>query len=430
MVMNVETVNPYKFKTLLGDIKILVGQGARDEAQRLTQELLVGGEQMKVVEPGLPHGGYLAPHRKAFYEHSGYLALHQAAVEVLSVLTSAASGMNGDVSLLMSLHKLDLAVEQLLPDFRIVLLNETAQWNDPKLVEEAGAIWSAYLYDARRPVHLAELTPSYELTHLYTSAQNHVSDDVHEMLMRHGGPEERVMYMRCSAVDAIGWDRKHVCSEPNDISCETYQDLLNGEREHYVGNYAIDVPRPLGPQQVAQFAERLVNIGERQGAVDLMAAQFPNFDALHVTAHAMVTGRPGAARDATFLEELQRVCAAVTEQRTMPEEPAAQDELVRARAARKFFDELLNGHETVGGIEQTHGARTLTDLFYLMNSILKGEHIDVHPDSKVADVLLELPSADEWMAHTVHFNNYGEQIARPVHATTGRSHELDASPSI
>ena len=65
--------------------------------------------------------------------------------------------------------------------------------------------------------------------------------------------------------------------------------------------------------------------------------------------------------------------------------------------ADQFMQELLESVETLAGIAEEHGARTLADLMYLQLAIMKGSVIDHYPDeSKVLDIASYLPSGEQW----------------------------------
>lgn len=65
--------------------------------------------------------------------------------------------------------------------------------------------------------------------------------------------------------------------------------------------------------------------------------------------------------------------------------------------ARLFMQELLDSVETLTGIADEHGVRTLADLMYLQNSILSGGFIDHYPgESKVLEIASDLPSGEQW----------------------------------
>ena len=67
------------------------------------------------------------------------------------------------------------------------------------------------------------------------------------------------------------------------------------------------------------------------------------------------------------------------------------------QAATLFFKELLNSVETLTGIADEHGSRTLADLMYMQNAILSGGFIDHYPEeSKVLEIVSDLPSGDRW----------------------------------
>lgn len=66
-------------------------------------------------------------------------------------------------------------------------------------------------------------------------------------------------------------------------------------------------------------------------------------------------------------------------------------------AARLFMRELLDSVETLAGIAEEHGARTLADLMYLHSTILNGGFIDHYPgESKVLEIAQGLPSGEQW----------------------------------
>lgn len=68
-----------------------------------------------------------------------------------------------------------------------------------------------------------------------------------------------------------------------------------------------------------------------------------------------------------------------------------------ADLATKFMQELLDSVETLTGIAEEHGSRTLADLMYLQLAILKGSFIDHYPDeSNVLDIARDLPSGEQW----------------------------------
>jgi hypothetical protein len=68
--------------------------------------------------------------------------------------------------------------------------------------------------------------------------------------------------------------------------------------------------------------------------------------------------------------------------------------------ARQFMAELLDSVETLPGIVETHGARTLADLMYLQNAIMNGSSIEHDPgESAVQEIVADLPSADRWMKY-------------------------------
>lgn len=66
-------------------------------------------------------------------------------------------------------------------------------------------------------------------------------------------------------------------------------------------------------------------------------------------------------------------------------------------AAATFFKELLDLTESLTGIADVYGSRTLADLMYLQNAILCGGFIDHYPgESRVLEIVSALPSGEQW----------------------------------
>ena len=63
-----------------------------------------------------------------------------------------------------------------------------------------------------------------------------------------------------------------------------------------------------------------------------------------------------------------------------------------------FMKELLDSVETLTGIADEHGARTLADLFYLHSAIMEGGFVDCcQHESKVLEIAGALPSCAQWL---------------------------------
>lgn len=73
------------------------------------------------------------------------------------------------------------------------------------------------------------------------------------------------------------------------------------------------------------------------------------------------------------------------------------DDLERRNAeAARFVRELTDSCETLSGLADQYGVRTLSDLLYLQHAILVNGHIDRLDDSQILDVVDSLPSAKRW----------------------------------
>lgn len=76
-----------------------------------------------------------------------------------------------------------MATKRIYSKLKVVEIDETNCWSDD-IVAKAGKLFGVYLYDERVQTFMAELTPSYCLTFLYTNTENRVDDDTHEEIMR------------------------------------------------------------------------------------------------------------------------------------------------------------------------------------------------------------------------------------------------------
>lgn len=73
----------------------------------------------------------------------------------------------------------------------------------------------------------------------------------------------------------------------------------------------------------------------------------------------------------------------------------------KALSAR-FTSELLGSVETLGGVYETFGARTLINLIYLQQAIADRQLIEVEPeDQRILELIDCLPSAEQWRQHIV-----------------------------
>ena len=68
-----------------------------------------------------------------------------------------------------------------------------------------------------------------------------------------------------------------------------------------------------------------------------------------------------------------------------------------ADAAQQFFKELQEHTETLHGIADQHGLRTLADVMRLQNAILDGRFVELSSEaSEVLTIVDALPSAATW----------------------------------
>jgi hypothetical protein len=134
------------------------------------------------------------------------------------------------------------------PQFNVVVLDETHHWSD-EIRQYAGKMYGAYMYDVNRQVHVAELTPSYELYFLCNTPLNQVSDEMQEAIFEAGsGSGTDVMYVHCKDIDRLPDTHKYY-GQPVDLGDDTYEEALEAALDHRRGNVVLDVPRGAPPRE-------------------------------------------------------------------------------------------------------------------------------------------------------------------------------------
>ncbi len=118
-------------------------------------------------------------------------------------------------------------------------------------------------------------------------------------------------------------------------------------------------------------------------------------------ANAIVDGSTITINDPNGDFDIQLYRLATVEINPAPASPPSrEDEEHQAQGHQRaslFMRELLDSVETLSGIAEQHGARTLADLMYLQNAILSGGFIDHYPgESKVLEIARDLPSGGQW----------------------------------
>lgn len=133
-------------------------------------------------------------------------------------------------------------------------------------------------------------------------------------------------------------------------------------------------------------------------------------------------GASSQEKDAAFVAELGRVAdlnylavgdSAEACRGALDLTKQAADVNADPDGAMLFFEELLASIETLGGIVDQHGVRTLEDLMYLQQAILKGETIEVWPgETNVVKVIEALPSRVRWMSYTELADEWRQHCVR------------------
>lgn len=166
-----------------------------------------------------------------------------------------------------SLADLTQKVCESAPRFRVVLVNQTALWQDEQLTEAAGEIWAAYLYDENRRADMGDIRPSYEMCHLYNTARNQMADNFNALLLK---SDNNAISMYCSYVDKMSWNCRHFCGEPVNPGAANYQELQQSEIEYYKKNIQIGLPQPINLLMVLKATAQQLIGGDDLGAVSAL----------------------------------------------------------------------------------------------------------------------------------------------------------------
>lgn len=82
----------------------------------------------------------------------------------------------------------------------------------------------------------------------------------------------------------------------------------------------------------------------------------------------------------------------------------------RAALAARFFSEIDQLVASFTALAEEHGARTLSDLFYLHAALLSGGFIDAYPGSKILQVVDVLPSSSTWREFISIYDESGDCV--------------------
>lgn len=131
------------------------------------------------------------------------------------------------------------------PKFRLVVFDESRYWSE-EILKDAGKIYRVYLYDANRPVHCCEITPSYELFPLYSTPLNYLEDDEARDFLEdeiREAEEDAVEYHHCSYIDSMDESYFYECGDWLLAGYECWDDIRSDVEEHYKCNIVFQFPK-------------------------------------------------------------------------------------------------------------------------------------------------------------------------------------------
>lgn len=131
--------------------------------------------------------------------------------------------------------------------FKLVTLDETKDWRDD-VQERAGKVFATYLYDENRVTHCCEITPSFELYHLYSTPlnddepDNAIAELVDEEEARARFDGQDIQYIHCADIAGLpdGWF--HDAGEEALESDQAWEEARDDAIEYFRANRKIDIP--------------------------------------------------------------------------------------------------------------------------------------------------------------------------------------------
>jgi hypothetical protein len=134
----------------------------------------------------------------------------------------------------------------LRPDFWAVAIDETFAWDLGKYAQYVKSVECTYFFDKNEQTFCCEITPSYLLYKIRSTA-NFVDDfDVHsreadsvdEFIMTHDWEGDSDMYVHCQDIEKmLGGNRSHHLGDlyPKE-SLDTYDEMVEDVLEYLQGN--------------------------------------------------------------------------------------------------------------------------------------------------------------------------------------------------
>ena len=126
--------------------------------------------------------------------------------------------------------------------FKVVVFDETRNWREDVVTRAGGKIFSTYLFDAGQRTYCCEITPSYDLRHLFsTPLVDDENGTVEEVLREGEAGNDNDGYYHCNAIDRdLGNTLVHdfgveLVDDDGDIA-ETRESLMEDYREWSQGN--------------------------------------------------------------------------------------------------------------------------------------------------------------------------------------------------
>lgn len=129
-----------------------------------------------------------------------------------------------------------------MPQFRLVEIETTEHWSDD--VQARGRVFEVYLVNMKRHVYLCEITPSLEMTYLYstTTAKSKADRDAFQDLIDR---EEMACHRDAASYLHVGTKFNRVAvahmddSEKRELKAGEiqYDDLVEEMREYYISNH-------------------------------------------------------------------------------------------------------------------------------------------------------------------------------------------------
>lgn len=127
--------------------------------------------------------------------------------------------------------------------FKLIRLDDTANWNIADIEKHYGKIYCVYLYDANQVTNCCEITPSYLLFPLYSYAEKEISEAQQDVIDENNIYSDD-MYVHCKDIDSVKDKTEHISCNRYGVNGsystdEKHEELMEQATGYFRGNWCL-----------------------------------------------------------------------------------------------------------------------------------------------------------------------------------------------